>query len=424
MRLRTATDWLRGTRSGRITLGAAVAVVLAASVTGIVLATRGGGNASSEEPSVQADATDVDSSPTSAARATPTKKAAATPTVILPPGGPPDPGGDRPAGPPAAAPVGSLPENSNASGDFLALRNRLQSEIDAYHASTGTEVAFAVTDLQTDQTISVNGNRAQRTGCTIHLFALLAITGEFEAGRGDPGSVAASVRSGIGDSYPPNVRAFLDAVFGNFHRGEARAREQMASWGMTASLFDHVAYYGDGTRNNLLTALETNMVLTKLYRGQLFSGEWTSYALQRLHEIKPGLNYIIPGQLPPEASVAHKIGYYADSDGWVVADAGIVSFAGRGGTRTYIVTYLSQKAPSEPAGYTFGAELSKITWDWMYGQYKDRVPPTPTRTNTPRPPAPTATDTPRPVRTAVRTPVRTATPTRTPTPAATPVPSQ
>ena len=80
------------------------------------------------------------------------------------------------------------------------------------------------------------------------------------------------------------------------------------------SLFDHVPFYGTTDQNNLLTTLETNMALTKLYRGQLFDAQWTSYVLGVLHDIKPGLNYIIPGQLPAEASVAHKIGYYDDAE--------------------------------------------------------------------------------------------------------------
>jgi hypothetical protein len=311
------------------------------------------------------------------------------------------------------------------------LQGALKNEIDAYQASTGTEAAVAVTDLQSGQTISVRGNVTQRTGCTIHMFALFAITSEFEAGRGNPESVASSIQIGIGASYPPQVRAFLDTVFGDFHRGEQRGRELMSSWGMTASLFDHVAYYGTGTQNNLLTALETNMALTKLYRGQLFSQQWTMYALGKLYDIKPTLNYIIPGQLPDVANVAHKIGYYADSDGWVVADAGIVSFDdATGQRRSYAITYLSQRAPSEYAGYSFGAKLSRMVWDWMYPKYQGGLPPTPVppptdtpraptaRPSTPRPPTPRATRT--PVATRTSTPV--APPTVTVAPA-TPTPN-
>jgi hypothetical protein len=335
-----------------------------------------------------------------------------TPPQVTPqaPGtpGPTGTGGDQPIGPPPAPRAGSLPENAGLSPEFEGLRSSLAAAVNAYHAQTGTEVAVAVTDLQTGQTLSVNGNRTQRTGCTIHMFALLAITHEFQNGRGSPDSVAGSVRIGIGNSYPPQVRAFLDTVYGDFRVGTQRARELMSSWGMTASLFDHVAYYGDGTQNNLLTALETNMILTKLYRGQLFDGEWTNYALSRLHEIKPGLNYMIPGQLPAEAWVAHKIGYYADSDGWVNADAGLVTFTGADGQqKAFAITYLSQRAPSQYTGYALASQLSRVAWDWFYARYLTSPPPPDTPTYTPRPP----TNTPRPpTRTPTRAPTRTATP--------------
>ena len=419
MGLKTIAGWVPKTRQRRVVLlGLFICVLFAGGAAGIVACSSN--NASSPDTTRAADptATRTPRPTTPAKTATPR----ATPAVVLPPGGVPPAGGDQPVGPAGAGRSGSIAENAGVSGDFTALHDALAREIDAYHASTGTEVAFAVTDMQTGETISVRGNVAQRTGCTINMFALFAITSEFQAGRGDPASVAESVRIGIGSSYPPQVRVVLDSVFGDFHRGEQRARELMASWGMTASLFDHVPYYGNGTQNNLLTALETNMVLTKLYRGQLFDGQWTAYALARLHDIKPGLNYIIPGQLPAEASVAHKIGYYSDIDGWVVADAGIVTFAGTdGGQRAYAVTYLSQRAPTEYAGYSFGARLSRIVWDWMYPHYFAGVPPTAVPTRTPRPPSrPTIPpeNTPRPTRTPTRvptaTPVASATATLTP----------
>ena len=46
--------------------------------------------------------------------------------------------------------------------------------------------------------------------------------------------------------------------------GTYRARELMSGWGMSASYFDHVPYYG-GTypAPNILTALETNDILAR-----------------------------------------------------------------------------------------------------------------------------------------------------------------
>ncbi len=395
-------------------------MALAGMIAAVIAAAMSACNAGDSADSGPAPRVQSRPSVTNVPTATTTSTPAPLPTVVLPPGGEAPSGGDQPSGPPPAPRVGSLPENA-ASAEFMTLQDALRREIDAYRASTGTDAAIAVTDLQTSETISVQGNVAKRNGCTINMYALLAITSEFEAGRGDPASVAASVRSGIGDSYPPQVRAFLEVVFGDFHRGEQRARELMSSWGMSASLFDHVPYYGNGTQNNLLTALENNQTWTKLYRGQLFDGQWTSYALARLHEIKPGLNYIIPGQLPPQASVAHKIGYYHDIDGWVVADAGVVTFADRTGQqRAYVVTYLSERAPTEAAGYSFGARLSRMVWDWMHPRYFEGAPPTDTPTRTPRPSTAVPTRTPRPPRTPTLTPV----PTLALTPAPSLVPTQ
>jgi hypothetical protein len=358
--------------------------------------------------------------PTDDGTAVSTSESTESPTPKKPRGPTPTPppdaaeGGERPIGPQAPAVWGSLPENVGLSASFSGLQRQLKSAIDDYLASTGVEVGLAVTDLQTGQTLSINGNRPQRTGCTIHQFALYAAVSQFQAGNSSPSDMSWSIQSGIGNSYPPEVYNFLSYAFGsNYDRGLRHAQNQMRAWGMSASLFDHVAYYGDGTQNNLLTALETNSTLAKLYRGQLFNAEWTAYTLGVLRNIKPGLNYMIPGALPSAATVAHKIGYYADTDGWVNADAGIVTFRGRDGTtKAYAITYLSQKASTESTGYSFGTQLSKMAWDWFaatYGVGSDQQPPRPTNTNTPRPPR-------TPTRTPTHPPAHTRTPTRTPTP--------
>jgi hypothetical protein len=90
----------------------------------------------------------------------------------------------------------------------------------------------------------------------------------------------------------------------------------------------------------------------------------------QLRAIDENLDYILPGNLPAEATVAHKMGYHWDSDGWVVNDAGIVTFTGADGeTKAYAVSYLSQKDPTEAAGYSFGATLSRIVWDHFEQKY-------------------------------------------------------
>jgi hypothetical protein len=318
-----------------------------------------------------------------------------------------------------------MAENSGASPEMLSLRDQLADQIQAYREVTGgIEVAIAVTDLQTGGTISVDGNAPHKTGCAINMFALLAVVGEFEAGRADPQSVAYNIRVGIGGSYPPEVRRFLDAVFPSYLDAVARVQEMMRSWGMVLSEFHQVPFYPTGTGINRLTALEVNMVLAKLYRGELFNPEWTAYTLARLREISPGLNYILPGQLPWSATVAHKIGYYWDGDGWVNNDVGIVTFTGQDGKeKAYAISYLSQKARTEYTGYSFGARLSGIVWDWFEAKYQLGTEPPPPPPPPPPPtltPTPVATPTPQPTRLPTPQPTPHPTPTWTPTPHPTP----
>jgi len=323
-------------------------------------------------------------------------------------------------------PDGRIPENVNVSPEFLALRDTLAKEIQAYSAQVGgIDVGIAVTDLQTGETISVGGNDLHKTGCTINMFALFAAVSEFQAGRADPDSVAYNVKVGIGHSFPPQVYRLLGAVFPSYQAGVARGQELMRSWGMVASEFNQVPFFPLQSRLNRLTALETNMVLAKLYRGQLFEPKWTSYTLDRLRNIAPYLNYILPGQLPGSATVAHKIGYFWDGDGWVNNDAGLVTFAGADGKeKAYVITYLSQKGRTEYTGYSFGARLSGLVWDYFEATYEPKAAPAPAprpKPPSPAPPSPTqpvATPTPPPPSPTVPPP-----PSPTPTPTPSPLPS-
>lgn len=362
---------------------------------------------------------------TSAATSAPTTIPTATATTLTAESTPEDQppadvatGGDQSTAP-VRAPYGNIPENVGVSADFMALHNALEQSIIDYNAQVGgIDVALAVTDLQTGGTISVGGNVPHRTGCTINMFALFAAVSDFQAGNTSPDPVADSINAGIGDSYPPEVKNFLQYLFGSYVAGVQRARELMSSWGMTASFYDHVPYYGTLPYTpNILTALETNAVLSKLWRGQLFSPEWTAYTLGRLRNISPDLQYTLPALLPPEATVAHKIGFYPDDDGWVENDAGIVSFTGADGReKAYAITYMSQEANSDSIGTSFGAKLSRDVWDWFADKYQLGSPPSPTPAPTP---AETASPTPSsPSPTATSTP----SPAPSPTPAASPSP--
>ena len=358
--------------------------------------------------------------------ASPSPKPSPSPSSSPPPGvEEPQTGGDQP-GTVVPNTYGTRPENT-AGEELLGLYATLQADVDSYRAQTGgIEVGIAVTDLQTGETVSVGGNAPHRTGCVINMFALMAAVDRFQDGAASPASVSYSVTKGIGGSFPPEVKNFLGVVFGDFRAGEAHARSLMAGWGMQTYQFDHVPYYGtEPYQPNILTALETNDILARLWWGELFSPQWTDYTIGVLRNTFSYIDYILPKYLPWNATVGHKIGYHWDYDGWVNNDVGLVSFIGGDGQqKAYAISYFSQYAPSEAAGHSFGARLSLVVWNFMaarYGLAPQPAPPalppapiTPSPTITPSPsPTPSSTPTATPV---TQTPTLTPSPTPTPTP--------
>ncbi len=379
-------------------------------------------------PSSSADAAPVSPTPTSHASVTTTPTAPVvataparpTPSVTAEPGT----GGDQPTGPlPPTA--GDIAENVGVSAEMLGLKDDLAATISDYTARTGTDVGLAVTDLQTGETISINGNVLHKTGCVINLFALFAAVDEFQAGAASPSGLEYSIKKGIGGSYPPEVKNFLQAIYGYYPDGVQHARDLMTSWGMKTGWYDHIPYYGgENPPPNILTPLELNRIFSQLWNGQLFNQQWTNYTISVLRDSYAYVNYILPKYLPWYVTVGHKIGYYWDYDGWVNNDVGIVSWpSADGSTKAYAISYFSQYAPSEAAGYTFGQTLSLDAYNFMAGRYGVYTPPTepPTPEPTAEPtPAPTAQPTPSPIPT--QPPTASPTP-RPPTPSATPMPT-
>ncbi len=198
--------------------------------------------------------------------------------------------------------------------------------------------------------------------------------------------------------------------------------------------FDHVPYYGtEPYRPNILTALETNDILARLWWGELFDPQWTDYTIGVLRNTFSYIDYILPKYLPANATVGHKIGYHWDYDGWVNNDVGLVSFIGGDGQqKAYAISYFSQYAPTEWHGYSFGARLSLIVWNFMaprYGLAPQAAPPLVHPGPPPTTPRPTVTPTDTPSPTATQSPAATTAPpiTLAPTPTAateTPTPTQ
>lgn len=258
------------------------------------------------------------------------------------------------------------------SPEFMQLRDKLSTEIiQVRKPESGIDIAMAVTDLQSGQTIEVNGMHSHITGCVINLFAFLTVVGEFEAGRASPVGLEDLISKGINQSSPPQVRNFLTAVFGDYSLGLAKSREFVASQGLAGTTFDHVPYYGgEKPSPNLTTALETNDILTRLWRRELYSPEWTSYALYVLGSGARYLDVVLPAGLPVDYQIAHKVGWFSDSTGWVENDVGIVSFTGDDGTeKAYAISFLSQYGPGGAYAESVGSTLSRLVWDYFDTTY-------------------------------------------------------
>ncbi|MEO8458430.1 MAG: serine hydrolase, partial [Chloroflexota bacterium] len=309
---------------------AAVAVgAMAATITLVALDGGSGGST----PAV--DASTRSSTPEPSALATPrgTTVTATTPSPAASSSGSPTPivtpdpgtGGDQPTGP-LPATQGDMAENVNLTPAMAELRDELSEKISNYENTVGIDVGFAVTDLQTGETMSIGGNVIHKTGCVINLFGLFAAVDAFQSGAATPSGLEYSIKKGIGGSYPPEVKNFLEAIYGYYPDGVQRARELMSQWGLKVGYYDHIPYYGgsDSPPPNILTPLEVNSVLTRLWDDQLFDEQWTNYTIAVLRDSYSYVNYILQKYLPYSATVGHKIGYYWDYDGWVNNDVGIV----------------------------------------------------------------------------------------------------
>src|SRR5699024_5750157 len=69
------------------------------------------------------------------------------------------------------------------TGGLTALQRRMEESIASY--PVGGRYAVAVTDLQTGETIGVNAERRQLSGCSMNLFILLRITMDMQEGKYD-----------------------------------------------------------------------------------------------------------------------------------------------------------------------------------------------------------------------------------------------
>lgn len=255
--------------------------------------------------------------------------------------------------------------------DMAALRQQAEDLVNAY----GGWNAVTITDLQTGQSLSINGDRAQPAACTIKIFILMAIAEDIAAGKYTAESVASLVYSAMGPSATPPARELIRiAGDGDIGAGINRIHDIMTRLGMTASIMRHPPGYhwevydlGDG--ENLLTTDELNVALGKIYRRQALGSSATDYLLWSMTLATPFLDGSLGGPLPPEATLYHKIGLIGpDYNTW--NDAGIVTFERDGRRYAYAISLLSSYTGSYHEGYLLGYQLSRVAWMAFSSHYQ------------------------------------------------------
>jgi beta-lactamase class A len=209
------------------------------------------------------------------------------------------------------------------------------------------DIAVAVLDLQSGETVAVDGDERHLAGCTIKFFPALKAVYDVREGQRQFDDtldylIQRTVRiSNNADSHylidvvgVPETNAFMTGVVGTSGSIITHA----------PGYFGENALYGIEEEENYLTAADLVLAFAKLYRGELATPELTSHLLDVMTQswLTPAEYGVILYQTaPPEARVAHKIGYVGPP--WNVwNDAGLVMLDRPEGTVAYAVAILTQ----------------------------------------------------------------------------------
>ena len=257
------------------------------------------------------------------------------------------------------------------SAAMLALQSSLEQEVSA----VGFEAAVAVTDLQTGETISVNGTRQQFAGCTMNLFALMQAVIDVENGLYPESLVGDLIASTIYGSNPVTARdILLISGDGDLFAAMEKINVLLEALGIADTFYDHPPAYWPATSlrgmDNVTTALDVNLALTGLWQGTVMSLESRDYLFDKLTGVKPGLNYLIPAGVT-DGVVGHKNGFFALPEGWIDNDAGIVTFQRGGQTYAYAITFLAQAVPSKYGDIPLGQTVSSLVWEYFSATYQE-----------------------------------------------------
>jgi len=265
--------------------------------------------------------------------------------------------------------ISSSPENQQIeistrpeilSSYFTSLKDSLTEKILNFPYDT----AIVISDLNDGETISINGNVKHLTGCTINIFPFLLVLEDLQDGKYQlDDELVYNLVQGIPLSQPKFVVPLLYKSGGSLEGGIAKANELRERIGAKNSIMDHEPLYGGPeSGNNYFTAEDANLVLSKLYLGQILNQYWTDFAIDILTQTNSSVDFIIPAGVSQNAKVAHKIGWHWDPTGWVYNDIGLVIAEKDSQKLAFALSYFSQHGEYQYSGARFGAELARICW--------------------------------------------------------------
>ena len=267
--------------------------------------------------------------------------------------------------------VNAMPAAAEGDGESLDdLQARLEALVEDYPVAG--EYAVAVTDLQTGETIAVNGDRPQLAACSINLMVILQATLDVRAGRLEQAPIDNLIARTVYSSNPVTGRELYSLVGrGDVVRGLRRVTTLMKRAGVEDSVLDHPPGYGRESLkvnpNNWLTARDTNRALEWLWEADELGVPWRDHLLDLMTGVKPGLNYltaIVP------AVVSHKNGFFPALDGtYVDNDVAIVRFEHGGHHFAYAISFFSQWVPRKYDDIPLGQRVVSEVWDFFEARY-------------------------------------------------------
>ena len=251
--------------------------------------------------------------------------------------------------PPAPEPEEAAPVEPPLSPGMARLADDLEALVRSLEGPerASVDIAVAVLDLQSGEGIAVDGDERHLAGCTIKFFPALKALHDVSQGQREFNDrldylVQRTVRiSNNADSHylidlvgVPETNAFMSGVVGTTGSFISHA----------PGYFGENALYGIEEEENYLTASDLVLAFAKLYRGELTTPELTSHLLDVMTQswLTPAEYGVILYQTaPPQARVAHKIGYVGPPEN-VWNDAGLVMFDRPEGTAAHAVAILTQ----------------------------------------------------------------------------------